>query len=179
MSVRSKVPPATLSCQRVYSGQVHAISGLFRSHYCLSPNKTARRVERVWKAYILNAWRAHVQRCERLRAIRTVGWLKHSIPSWPVPVITCKEPASKLAVGMPNSLDPLPKPLTTLPFSLQTGSRGTTPLIMSSKAGRPYCSGLKSSREGNTEQQPARREIQPVSNQLAGQKQSCQRNKRE
>lgn len=68
---------------------------------------------------------------------------------------TCKDAASRLAVGMPSSFEPRPKPFTTLPFSLQTGSRGTTPLIMSSKAGSPYCSGLKSSKEGSTEQHPA------------------------
>ncbi len=69
--------------------------------------------------------------------------------------ITCNEAASRLAVGIPSSFEPRPKPLTTLPFSLQTGSRGTVPLIMSSKGASPYCSGLKSRREGSREQQPA------------------------
>ena len=61
-----------------------------------------------------------------------------------------------LAVGMPNSFEPRPKPLTTSPFRCQTGCRGTTPQTVSSKFGSPYCSGLKSNRLGNSSTQPVR-----------------------
>ena len=69
---------------------------------------------------------------------------------------TCREAESRLAVGMPSSFDPRPKPLTTVPLRVQGGSTGTSsPHILSSKGGRPYSSGAKSYRDASVAQQPA------------------------
>mmetsp|Transcript_12712 Transcript_12712/g.38325 ORF Transcript_12712/g.38325 Transcript_12712/m.38325 type:complete len:214 (-) Transcript_12712:258-899(-) len=69
--------------------------------------------------------------------------------SWP-----CRHARSRLAVGIPSSLEPRPKPRTTVPAMRQTGSSGIAPATASVKGGRPCASGLKSSSDGSTWQHP-------------------------
>ena len=70
---------------------------------------------------------------------------------------TCRAELSKLAVGIPSSLEPLPKPFTTVPTSRHGGCMGVTqPQMRSSNGGSPYRDGWKSSREESTSQQPAK-----------------------